>query len=140
MSKAVVAGLKHSGFKNVTITARNNSKGSALAAKYGFVFLGPALNEPGFQVLINATPIGMTGENQTELSFSKDAIAESSHIFEVVASPVETPLVVEARAKGKNLITGNQVLAKQAAIQFEKYTGVKLSLDQITRASEFSWV
>jgi shikimate dehydrogenase len=137
MAKAVVAAFKEAGFKNLTVTARNKEAGSGLATKYGYSFDENALNE-AFDFLVNVTPIGMSGGNEAELAFSEELIASASSVFDVVASPAETPLIAAARAQGKNLITGAQVHALQAALQFEKYTGVKLSPEQIAKASEFS--
>jgi shikimate dehydrogenase len=138
MAKAVVAAFKEAGFVNLTVTSRNNDAGSALASKYGYSFDELALDKAAFDVLVNVTPIGMKGENESELAFSEELISAASSVFDVVASPAETPLIAAARAQGKNLITGTQVHALQAGLQFEKYTGVKLSPEQIARASEFS--
>ena len=138
MAKAVVAAFKQAGFSNLTVTARSEQTGSALAAKYGYSFDEASLNTPGFDVLVNVTPIGMSGAHESELSFSKEMIASANTVFDVVAFPVQTPLVIEAKSQGKLLITGAEVIALQAAIQFEKYTGVKITPEQIVRASEFS--
>ena len=138
MAKAVVASFKEAGFTDLTVTARNHAAGSNLASKYGFEFSESALAEASFDVLVNVTPIGMTGSDEAELSFSKDLISAANLVFDVVAFPVETPLIIEAKAQGKQLITGAEVIALQAAIQFEKYTGVKITPEQIARASEFS--
>jgi shikimate dehydrogenase len=56
----------------------------------------------------------------------------------VVALPVETPLVRAARAADVAVITGAEVHALQAARQFERYTGVALTREQVERASAFS--
>jgi shikimate dehydrogenase len=138
MAKAVVAAFKEVGFDNLTLTSRNEDAGSALASKYGYSFDEQALEKAVFHFLVNVTPIGMKGENESELAFSEELIASASSVFDVVASPAETPLIAAAGAHGKNLITGAQVHALQAALQFEKYTGVKLSEEQIARAAEFS--
>jgi shikimate dehydrogenase len=138
MAKAVVAAFKEAGFENLTVTSRNKDAGSSLATKYGYAFEKDALANAGFDVLVNVTPIGMTGGNESELAFSAELIAAASSVFDVVATPAETPLIAEARSQGKHLLTGAQVHALQAALQFEKYTGVKLSPEQIARAAEFS--
>jgi shikimate dehydrogenase len=138
MAKAVVAAFKEAGFEHLTVTARNKDAGSALATKYGYNFDEQALKNSAFDFLVNVTPIGMSGENESELAFTEELISSAGSVFDVVASPAETPLIAAARAQGKNLITGAQVHALQAALQFEKYTGVKLTEDQIARASEFS--
>ena len=138
MAKAVVAAFKQAGSTNLTVTARNQDAGAKLAAKYGYLFDSQALDKPGFSVIVNVTPIGMTGENETELSFSKEMIAASEVVFDVVAFPANTPLILEAKAKGKKVISGSEVSALQAAFQFERYTGHKITPEQMLRASEFS--
>jgi shikimate dehydrogenase len=138
MAKAVVAAFKEAGFDNLTVTARNKEAGSGLATQYGYSFDEQALDKADFDLLVNVTPIGMTGEHESELAFSSELIASASRVFDVVATPSETPLIAAARSQGKNLLTGAQVHALQAALQFEKYTGVKLSEEQIARAAEFS--
>lgn len=140
MAKAVVAALRDSGYKSVTIFSRNEKTGSGLAEKYGFNW-APDSNldfSGNFQLLINVTPIGMFGGNEGELSFPKKMIEATQVVFEVIAMPAETPLVELARTLGKVVISGTEIMASQAALQFELYTGVKLDQDQIQRASEFS--
>ena len=72
------------------------------------------------------------------LAFSRDAIQAATTVFDVVALPAETPLIRAAREAGKAVITGAEVIALQAAEQFERYTGVRPSAEQILAASEFS--
>ena len=140
MAKAVVAALRDSGFMAVTIFSRNEQTGRALAGKYGFTWAPESElhSASNFQVLINVTPIGMLGGNEGELSFPEKAIDTAQVVFEVIAMPVETPLVALARTSGKEVVTGTEIMASQAAIQFELYTGMKLTEDQVRRASEFS--
>ena len=138
MAKAVVAAFKEAGFENLTISSRNKDAGSALATKYGYRFDEQALDKAACNLLVNVTPIGMSGEHESELAFSPELIAAAKSVFDVVAYPAETPLITEARKQGKQVITGAQVHALQAALQFEKYTGVKLSEEQVARAAEFS--
>jgi len=141
MAKAVVAAFKAAGFDKLTLVARNREAGSALASKYGFAHqIDEELAASGatFDVIVNVTPVGMAGENQSELSFDESLISEATTVFDVVAFPAETPLIKAAIAAGKTVITGAEVIALQAALQFATYTGVTLTADQVRRASEFS--
>jgi len=137
MAKAVVAAFRAAGFEKLTVLARNQETGAALAAKYGYGYSAqePA---PGALILVNVTPLGMDGAQSDVQSFSEEQIAAAQVVFDVVAFPSETPLIRAARAAGKQVITGAEVIALQAAAQFEKYTGHALSADQVARASEFS--
>jgi len=141
MAKAVVAAFREAGFAEVTVVARNREAGSALASKYGFAHLSDdelAASGSTFDVIVNVTPIGMAGENEQDLSFDASLVAAAKTVFDVVAFPAETPLIKAAVAAGKTVITGAEVIALQAALQFATYTGVQLTADQVRRASEFS--
>lgn len=138
MAKAVVAALRDAGLADVTVIARNESTGRALAEQYGFGWQ-PELGGLRPRLLVNATPIGMAGGPGADDSpFADDAVHAADTVFDVVAMPPETPLIRAARAAGKSVVTGAEVIALQAAEQFVLYTGVMPTVDQIRRASEFS--
>ena len=137
MAKAVVAAFRGAGFADLTVLARNEAAGSALAEKYGYRWLA-AEPDPGADVIVNVTPLGMHGADAAVQSFSDDHIAAAQVVFDVVAFPAETPLITAGRAAGKRVISGAEVIALQAARQFERYTGVAISPDQVAAASAFS--
>ena len=134
----VVAALRDTGFRTVTVVARNAETGPALARTYGFEWL-PELGAAHPQLLVNATPVGMAGGAESEaLPFPEDAVHAAEAVFDVVAMPAETPMIRLATAAGKTVITGAEVIALQAAEQFTLYTGVRPTDEQIRHASEFS--
>jgi shikimate dehydrogenase len=45
-------------------------------------------------------------------------------VFDLVYVPAETPLVREARDRGLRASNGSEMLIQQAAIAFERWTGV----------------
>lgn len=137
MAKAVVAAFRGAGFDDLTVLARNVSAGRALADRYGYRSIG-GLPTPGHGVLVNVTPLGMSGADEDTLSFPVDLVEAAEVVLDVVAMPAETPLVRSARAAGTKVVTGAEVIALQAARQFERYTGVRLTDDQVARASTFS--
>lgn len=136
MARAVVGAFCNAGFADLTVAARNQSAGAALAHAYGYRYItSPAA---GADILVNVTPLGMAGSDEHVQAFGDDAIAAARVVFDVVAFPAQTLLITAAQAAGKEVITGAEVIALQAAAQFEKYTGVALTADQVARASEFS--
>ncbi len=137
MAKAVVAALKDSGFRDVTVIARNEAAGRALAGQYGFAWQ-ESVGSSTAGLLINVTPVGMAGPNADEVSFSAAAIEAASVVFDVVALPSETPLIRAARAAGKPVITGAELIALQAEEQFVLYTGVRPTPEQVAAAGAFS--
>lgn len=137
MAKAVAAAVRNAGFTDVTIVARNEEAGRALAGLYGFAWL-PEVGSEQAGMLINVTPLGMAGAEEASQSFSDAAVSAASVVFDVVALPSETPLVKAARAASKHVITGAEVIAIQAEEQFVLYTGVRPSPELVREASEFS--
>ena len=137
MAKAVVAAFRDSGFDELTVLARNPAAGPALADKYGYRWAqdDPA---PADAIIVNVTPLGMNGPEAGALAFGSSHIEAARAVFDVVASPSETPLILAARAAGKPVITGAEVIALQAARQFSLYTGVSITAEQVSRASAFS--
>ena len=138
MAKAVACALRDAGFKHGYIVARNEAKGRALAALYGFEWRSTMAGVRA-ELLVNATPIGMAGgAGQDALPFSAAAIADASVIFDVVALPAVTPLIREAQACAKDVITGAEVFAIQAVEQFVLYTGVRPGDELFRRAASFA--
>jgi len=138
MAKAVTAAFRGAGFDHLTLVARNEDTGSALASQYGFDWVRTEDEAGDADLLVNVTPLGMDGDQADTVAFAADRIAAAHTVFDVVAFPSETPLVRAGRAADKHVITGAEVIALQAARQFERYTGVALTDDQVARASEFS--
>ncbi|MBW4041736.1 MAG: shikimate 5-dehydrogenase [Acidobacteria bacterium] len=136
MASAVSAAFARAGFGRTTLWARNVEAGAAMAVRDGHRFTQTPPDDA--DVLVNVTPLGMAGAQEDALAFEPDLIRGASAVFDVVAMPVETPLLRAARAAGLPVITGAEVHARQAALQFERYTGVALSHDQVDRAHAFA--
>ena len=117
--------------------ARNADAGGALAEKYRYHWVAED-PEPDFDLIVNVTPLGMHGADAAALAFAPEFIERATTVFDVVAFPAETPLIIAAREAGKRVISGAEVIALQAARQFERYTGVLLTREQVERASAFS--
>ncbi|GJF11188.1 shikimate 5-dehydrogenase [Mycolicibacterium cyprinidarum] len=138
MARAVGAAFAARGFVSGVVVARNPSAGPALAARLGYEY-APALGALTADILVNVTPIGMAGgAEEHDVAFGDATIREAHTVFDVVAAPSETPLICAARSAGVDVITGAQVIARQAAEQFERYTGVRPSSEQIAEASAVS--
>jgi shikimate dehydrogenase len=137
MAKAVASALRDGGYHNGLIVARNERTGQALAKSLGYSWQAE-LGDRRPQMLINVTPIGMTGPQADQLAFDAKAIEAADIVFDVVAVPSETPLILRARAEGKHVITGLEVIAIQALEQFVLYTGVRPTDEQFQKAVEFA--
>jgi shikimate dehydrogenase len=138
MASAVGAAFRDSGFHSGVVVARNPDAGRALAGGLGYDYASE-LGTRTAPIIVNVTPIGMAGgAEESEAAFGDATIAKARTVFDVVALPSETPLIKAARAAGVAVITGAEVIALQAAEQFERYTGVRPTAEQVAQASAIS--
>lgn len=138
MAKAVACALRNAGFTKGVIVARNQASGQALASQYGYTWKDELKDAtPG--LLVNVTPIGMTGGSEADqLAFTEPQVEAAQAVFDVVAIPAETPLIKLAESLGKPCISGADVIVLQAVEQFVLYTGVRPDSDLIAQAAAFA--
>ncbi|AJR02145.1 Shikimate 5-dehydrogenase I gamma [Enterobacteriaceae bacterium bta3-1] len=138
MAKAVACALKDAGFKRGYIVAKNEKTGQQLAALYGYEWRADMQGVTA-EVLINATPIGMSGgADADKLAYSEDEIDRANVIFDVVALPSETPMIRYAKTQGKTVISGAEVFAIQAVEQFVLYTGIRPDHELFLAAAKYA--
>ena len=86
---------------------------------------------------INCTPVGMTGGPDPEgLSIpipEMTNIGPETVFFDTVYNPIETPMLKAARERGCRTIDGVQMFVKQAAAQFELWTGEEAPIELFDR-------
>ncbi len=74
------------------------------------------------ELLINCTPVGMH-PNVDETPFEKAHLRTSMIVFDAVYNPENTLLIKDARSRDCRVITGVDMFVRQAAIQFQHFTG-----------------
>jgi 3-dehydroquinate dehydratase/shikimate dehydrogenase len=128
----IVAAL-HARGATVVIANRTIARAEALAARFpprgdAKVVAADAALLPRSccDAFINCTPVGMAGGPDAEgLSIP---VAEMQHatdatvFFDTVYTPIETPMLRAARARGCRTVDGVAMFVRQAAAQFEAWT------------------
>jgi len=92
------------------------------------------LAKQSFDVLINTTPCGMTGVKPA-LPIAESEL-NAQLVFDTVYSPLETPLLKLARARGIPVVTGLEMFVQQGARQFEIWTGKPAPESEMMRVVE----
>ncbi len=120
VARAAVFGLKNKGAE-VFITNRTAEKGQAMARQAKAKYMKRAdVAKSSFDVIINATPVGMGTNRQSPL---EDKELNTKYLFDLVYVPAETKLTRMARAKNIEVIPGLEMFVQQGARQFEIWTG-----------------
>jgi 3-dehydroquinate dehydratase / shikimate dehydrogenase len=120
-ARAAVFGLRDKG-ADVFILNRTAETAQKLARQSGSKTIKKdAVSKTTFDVILNATPVGMAGNKAAPLLEAKDL--NTKLVFDLVYNPLETPLLRMARQQSINIITGVEMFVQQGARQFEIFTG-----------------
>jgi 3-dehydroquinate dehydratase/shikimate dehydrogenase len=135
VASAALWSLKQEGAKT-TVFARDPRKGTALAEKYGAQVepLARASFE-GFDLVINATPLGTRGLLEDETVTSAIQLSGARLAYDLVYNPNETRFMREARDAGCDTIGGLEMLVLQAAEQFRLWTKAEAPIDVMRDAA-----
>ena len=81
-------------------------------------------------IVVNCTSVGMH-PNVDQSPLARDVLKEKMTVFDTVYTPESTLLVKEARDQGCRVITGVELFVRQAALQFQLFTGKEPPLEQM---------
>ena len=118
---------------HVTVAARRpDAARSAASLAPGGVAAGlDELAVERFDLVVNATPVGMDGEPPP---FDIARLHDGQFVFDTVY-PVETPLLRAARGRGVRAAGGLGMLVHQGALSFSLWTGVEPPLEVMRAAA-----
>jgi len=119
-ARAAVFGLKERGAE-VFILNRSLAPAQKLARRAHARSMKRAdLKKFAFDVIINATPVGMGNTRETPL---QEKEINARYVFDMIYDPPETRLLQLAKQRGAQIIPGIEMFVHQAARQFEIWTG-----------------
>jgi shikimate dehydrogenase len=132
-ARAVVAALLDEGCPRVVVVNRSRARAEALArALGGAVEVADAPPLAGCALLVNTTSLGMKGQPPLEIALAP--LPGDAVVADIVYVPLETPLLVAARARGLRGVDGLGMLLHQARGGFEAWFGVRPEVDEELRA------
>ena len=131
VARAIAHGLQREGAQ-LTIAARNHEKALRLVAEVHCKLIDwHARNAARFDIVINCTPIGMHPKVD-EMPLHVSALQPGQTVFDTVYTPETTMLIREAKSRGCHIITGVDMFVRQAARQFELFTGIAPDIEAMT--------
>lgn len=108
---------------NIFCNNRDNEQAAALCKKFkGTVIDEKTMNDMAFDLIVNATPIGMP-PNVEMSPVPKNIIRPETVVFDVIYTPIETRLLKDARAQGAKTISGLTMFIAQALEQEHLWLG-----------------
>ena len=140
-ARGIVAALLVRGVDRVVLANRDRGRAERLAADLAGLpgridaiktaAIPDALGEA--TLLVNATSLGMVGQPPLDIDLSP--LPDAATVTDIVYTPLETPLLAAARARGLRTVDGLGMLLHQAAPGFEAWFGRRPDVDDALRAA-----
>jgi len=126
-ARAVLAGLLDEGATEIRLCNRSDAKAQDMAQEFGLHVKAVPWAErhdalTDVALLVNTTNQGMHGQDALDLRL--DALPTEALVSDIVYVPLETPLLLAARAHGNVTVNGLGMLMHQARPAFEAWFGV----------------
>jgi shikimate dehydrogenase len=132
-ARAIVLALGRAGAAVTVAARRPDAAGEAAAlAPGGRAEPIGAVDPSPFAVVVNATPLGMSGGDP--LPVDPGSLDADHAVVDLVYHPADTPLLAAARAQGATAVNGLGMLLHQAARSFTQWTGHPAPLDAMRAA------
>ncbi len=132
-AKAIVYEAKQRG-ADVLVVNRSLERAEALAIRLG-VYAKPFESLPdilqsGPDVVIQATSVGMAPNGNATLVNPND-LQSNTLVFDVIATPIMTRLLLEAQQKGCVVVTGAEMWVRQAEMQLSLWLKGLVNIDRL---------
>ncbi len=89
----------------------------------------------GYDILLNATPLGTLGEREQLTPATKEQLAGVRLVYDLIYNPTETEFLRQAKLAGCDTLGGLEMLIAQAALQFKLWTGRSAPTSVMTAAA-----
>ncbi|UEM12576.1 shikimate dehydrogenase [Bradyrhizobium barranii subsp. barranii] len=129
-----LASLKVSGLRIFDSETARAEKLASLLARHGGATVAKSVEDAldGATGLVNGTPVGMLPNRGMPVPAT--LLHEKMWVADAVYSPLITPLLAAAQAKGARIMTGRELAIYQAADAFELFTGLAPSTEVMGEA------
>lgn len=135
-ARAVVASLLDANVPELRISNRTRLRADQIRAEFGarvvvydWAEAGNMLS--GVATAVNATALGMDGKSALRVPL--DALPSKALATDLVYTPLNTPFLIDAQARGCQTVDGLGMLLHQAAPGFERWFGHRPEVDEDLR-------
>jgi 3-dehydroquinate dehydratase / shikimate dehydrogenase len=134
VARAIGHGLLSRGC-DVTITNHNNKRAKLLASELGCRQIKWENRATELiDMLVNCTPVGMYPDRMDETAYPVNWMRDGMLVFDTVYNPENTLLLKDARSRDCVTVSGLEMFVRQAAAQFELFTGKPAPLETMREA------
>ena len=125
---SIIFSLKKMKASKIIITNRTKTKAEALKNIFNDLSIINWGEVPNFDMVINATSLGLDNKDEINLDFSK--IEKGKLYYDVIYNPKETNFLKKAKATGNMTENGKKMFIYQAAASFKIWHKIYPNIDE----------
>ena len=145
-ARAAAFALVNQKVSSLTIVNRNYERAQSLSNElmnHGFTCFAKSLDYENIQdiiaqsdLIVNSTPLGMDKHNEERVSIlNSNKLSKSTYVYDLVYSPIQTPLIEQANAVGAKALGGLPMLVYQGASAFTMWTSREAPVELMFEAA-----
>ena len=117
VSSSIILALKKLGAAKINLSNRTKEKAENLKLNFSYLEITDWGQVTDFDMIINATSLGLKKEDRIELDFSK--IGANKLFYDVIYNPNKTNFLIKAEESGNQIENGKMMFIYQAQIAFK---------------------
>ena len=120
---SIIVALNRMGASKIILSNRTQENAESLKKKYPFISLINWGNIQNFDMIINATSIGLKESDKIPINYKQ--IGSGKFFYDIIYNPKKTNFLIEAKKQGNRIENGKMMFAYQAQLAFELWFKIK---------------
>ena len=116
---SIIFALRKMKAAEIILTNRTRSKAEELKKIFRHLIVGDWGNIPNFDIIINATSLGLHANDAINIDFSK--IGKNKFFYDLIYNPKQTNFLKQGKEMGNIIENGKMMFIYQAQKSFEKW-------------------
>ena len=125
---SIILALNKMKVSKIKVSNRTKEKAESLKKNFKNIELIEWGELPNFDMIINATSIGLKKEDNIKLNFS--SISGNKFFYDVIYNPSETNFLKVGKKLGNKTLNGKLMFIYQALAAFDVWHGLKPEVDE----------
>jgi len=127
---SIILALKRSGVCKIFLSNRTKEKAKDLKKKYPDLEIVEWGQNPDFDMIINATSLGLKNDDQIKLDYNK--LGSNKLFYDVIYNPSKTIFLLEGEKLGNQVENGKMMFIYQAQLAFKTWHNILPTIDKET--------
>ena len=127
---SIIEALTRMNVSSISISNRTQSNAEKLKNLYNNLIIVNWGEIPDFDMIINATSIGLNKNDKINLDFSN--VGKNKFFYDVIYNPKQTNFLEMAKKSGNIVMNGNLMFIYQALTAFKIWHQINLEIDDET--------